>query len=53
MQHVLSLANNLDLGVVAEGIETIEQADCLTKAGCRHGQGYMYAKPDLIDRLIV
>jgi diguanylate cyclase (GGDEF)-like protein len=35
----------LGLTVVAEGIETREQADVLTELGCSAGQGYLLAKP--------
>ena len=31
--------------VVAEGVETPEQAALLTEFGCDYGQGYLYSKP--------
>lgn len=31
--------------VIAEGIETAEQADELLRMGCRFGQGYRFARP--------
>jgi diguanylate cyclase (GGDEF)-like protein len=42
---ILDLCRRLDLGTVAEGIETERQAERLRQLGCRWGQGYLYAKP--------
>ncbi len=42
---IISLAKNLDLNVVAEGVETYEQLEFLKKAGCKHIQGYLIAPP--------
>ncbi|GHB33658.1 putative bifunctional diguanylate cyclase/phosphodiesterase [Salinicola rhizosphaerae] len=42
---VLAMAQGLDLDVIAEGVETTEQRDFLLARGCRHVQGYLYARP--------
>ena len=42
---VLGLSTNMQLGVVAEGVETREQADWLRQAGCSMAQGYFYSRP--------
>ncbi|KFN03574.1 GGDEF domain-containing protein [Bacillus clarus] len=42
---ILSLANTLNLSVVAEGIETIEQLKFLRDNNCRYMQGYYFSKP--------
>jgi diguanylate cyclase (GGDEF)-like protein len=42
---ILRLADTLELEVVAEGIETKEQAEILRSLGCTLGQGYYYARP--------
>ncbi|MFC0270707.1 EAL domain-containing protein [Metabacillus herbersteinensis] len=42
---ILHLAHNLGLSVVAEGIETKEQLEFLTKMNCQKGQGYYFSKP--------
>ena len=42
---VISLANNLGLGVIAEGVETRAQRDCLAEMGCLTYQGYLFARP--------
>jgi EAL domain-containing protein (putative c-di-GMP-specific phosphodiesterase class I) len=39
------MANSLGLGVVAEGVETRGQLDCLRSAGCSAYQGYYYSVP--------
>jgi EAL domain-containing protein (putative c-di-GMP-specific phosphodiesterase class I) len=39
------LAHNLGLKVVAEGVETEEQAKELTSLGCELAQGYFFARP--------
>jgi diguanylate cyclase (GGDEF)-like protein len=45
VRTILSLAHNLGMQVVAEGVETPEQRDFLHSAGCELGQGYLFAKP--------
>lgn len=42
---IIQLAHNLGIGVVAEGVETIEQAGFLYKHGCDRLQGYYLAHP--------
>jgi EAL domain-containing protein (putative c-di-GMP-specific phosphodiesterase class I) len=42
---VIDLARALDLDVVAEGIETAEQAEELARLGCKVAQGYHFASP--------
>ncbi len=42
---IIGLAQNLKLSVVAEGVETTEQADFLLRRGCNTMQGYLFAKP--------
>lgn len=50
VKTIIDLAHNMDLGVVAEGIETKEQRDLLCQLGCDYGQGFYFAKPlDAID----
>ena len=47
---LLDLARSLDLGVVAEGIETLEQADRLLALGAVCGQGYVFSRPIFPER---
>jgi PAS domain S-box-containing protein len=42
---VLALARTLSIEVVAEGVETEEQARFLTELGCRELQGYLFSRP--------
>ncbi|MFI1990415.1 putative bifunctional diguanylate cyclase/phosphodiesterase [Actinoplanes sp. NPDC020271] len=42
---IVTLAGNLDLAVVAEGIEEAGQLIALDTMGCHYGQGYLFAKP--------
>ena len=42
---VISLGNELDLLVIAEGIETAEQKAAMFDLGCWIGQGYHFGKP--------
>jgi diguanylate cyclase (GGDEF)-like protein len=45
LQTIISLAKNLKMKVIAEGIETENQLSLLRNLGCDYGQGYLLAKP--------
>ena len=42
---IVSLADTLGLTVIAEGVETTLQRDCLVGLGCARAQGYLFARP--------
>lgn len=39
------MSQDIGLGMVAEGVETKEQAEFLSNCGCDIAQGFYYAKP--------
>lgn len=45
LKTIISMAHDLDMKTVAEGIETKEQLDLLNSLGCNIGQGYYFYKP--------
>lgn len=45
VRAVITLAHTLGMSVIAEGIETFEQATQLRILGCEVGQGYYFARP--------
>jgi predicted signal transduction protein with EAL and GGDEF domain len=45
VKAIVQLAKNLGLGLIAEGIETKEQAMVLGALGCERGQGYYLGRP--------
>ena len=49
---VVDLGAKLDMTVIAEGVETREQRQILASLGCRHFQGYLFGKPEPLDRLV-
>lgn len=51
VQTIISLAKNLNLKVVAEGVVTQQQYDFLKKEGCDSYQGYYFSKAVPIDEL--
>jgi len=45
LESVVDLAHSMKLPVIAEGVETENQADALRNIGCGYAQGYLFYKP--------
>lgn len=49
ISHIVKMCNDLNIGVICEGIETLEQMRFLRDIGCEYGQGYLFSKAIPID----
>ncbi len=49
ISHTISMSKDIGLGLIAEGVETAEQADFLSRCGCDTAQGFLYARPMPIE----
>jgi diguanylate cyclase (GGDEF)-like protein/PAS domain S-box-containing protein len=45
VEAVIGMARTLDLGVIAEGVETAAQAEALRVLGCERAQGFWFGRP--------
>ncbi|MGE0115331.1 MAG: EAL domain-containing protein [Steroidobacteraceae bacterium] len=53
VRAIIALGKTLDMKIVAEGVETLAQANFLRQAGCDDAQGYFYAGPVNAERIPV
>lgn len=55
IRAVAELGSNLDMEIVAEGLETIEQVAAVRNAGCTLGQGYHFSRavPDYLAAMLL
>jgi len=51
VRAIVDLARSLRLDVVAEGVETTDDADALAAIGCATGQGYLFSRPLAADAM--
>ncbi|MFZ3579203.1 putative bifunctional diguanylate cyclase/phosphodiesterase, partial [Virgibacillus sp. DJP39] len=51
VKTIIEMGKNLDLDLVAEGIENEQQATFLIENGCSLGQGYLYSRPLPADKV--
>jgi len=55
LEAIVTLAHQLGMEVVAEGIQTAGQVKKIRSLGCEYGQGYLFSKPvpgDEVEDLI-
>lgn len=50
VRTIIAMAESLNMGVIAEGVETEEQRQILLSNGCTHFQGYLFGKPVPIEQ---
>ncbi|MGO8760274.1 MAG: EAL domain-containing protein [Terracidiphilus sp.] len=53
VRTIVSLAHNLQMGVIAEGAETLDQVKLLISLGCDSAQGYFFSRPVKADQIDV
>ncbi|MCU4569326.1 EAL domain-containing protein [Acinetobacter ursingii] len=53
LESIIQLATKLGLCVTAEGVETPQQAEILSRLGCHQLQGYLLGTPVSVDRLAI
>ena len=55
VRSIVTLARELGMGVIAEGVETAQQAQQLMALDCPHAQGYLFSEPlphDVVHELL-
>ncbi len=56
VKSIISLGKNMNMNIIAEGVEHAEEADMLHSMGCERAQGYHFSRPhsekDITDKLI-
>ena len=50
IRYSIAMAKEMDIGVIAEGVENTQQAAFLLQAGCRYAQGYLYSRPISVEQ---
>jgi EAL domain-containing protein (putative c-di-GMP-specific phosphodiesterase class I) len=52
VEGIAAISHKMNCVVIAEGVETEEQKELLTDIGADFGQGYFFARPQPVERLI-
>ncbi len=52
IENIVDIARNMELDVIAEGVEHPEQREQLLALGCTHFQGYLFSEPLSHDQLV-
>jgi len=53
LKNIVSMANDLHMHTLTEGVETLEQAEYLKSIGCERLQGYLFGKPMPLKEALV
>ena len=53
LKNVIGMISALGIDMIAEGVETKEQADFLVANGCNYAQGYYYYRPMPIEEFVL
>lgn len=51
-EAIINMAQKLNIKIIAEGIETVNQKDLLNQFRCDYGQGYLFARPGVLNQLL-
>lgn len=49
IRAIVALASSLGIEIIAEGVETISQRECLHALGCTYAQGFLFGQPEPLD----
>ncbi len=52
VQAVIAIGNGLEMDIVAEGVETMADAQTMAELGCNELQGYFFSRPVDVDKLL-
>jgi sensor c-di-GMP phosphodiesterase-like protein len=52
VHHIVEIANEMRVQIIAEGVETVTQLQVLSSLGIRYGQGYFFSPPVSVERLL-
>ena len=52
VKNIIAIGRNYDVTVLAEGVETRQQFDCLVESGCDFFQGYLFSRPLSAEHLL-
>ncbi|MGB5822438.1 MAG: EAL domain-containing protein, partial [Proteocatella sp.] len=50
IKNIVSMTADLDIGIIAEGVELKEHVDFLISIGCNQAQGYYFSKPVTVNK---
>lgn len=51
VEAIMALGKSLHVNIIAEGVETLDELNCLQELGCENFQGYYFSRPISFDEL--